>query len=88
MQGAVTKQKKVSKQKNNNTESMRSSRAQSIDSKDDEGRHLSSEVSRSRLTLCIVGSGGVGKSSLTVRYLHGHFPEVGSDLAKSENFCK
>lgn len=29
-----------------------------------------------RLTICVVGSGGVGKSSLTVRYLQGHFPEV------------
>ena len=33
-------------------------------------------VSKGRLTLCVVGSGGVGKSSLTVRYLHGNFPEV------------
>ncbi len=29
-----------------------------------------------RLTICVVGSGGVGKSSLVTRYLHGHFPEV------------
>ncbi len=29
-----------------------------------------------RLTFCVVGNGGVGKSSLTVRYLQGHFPEV------------
>ena len=29
-----------------------------------------------RLTLCVVGSGGVGKSSLTCRYLQGDFPEV------------
>ena len=34
-------------------------------------------LSKRRLTVCVVGSGGVGKSSLTVRYLQGHFPEVG-----------
>lgn len=34
--------------------------------------------SEKRLTICVVGSGGVGKSSLTVRYLQGHFPEVSS----------
>ena len=33
-------------------------------------------TSKRRLTVCVVGSGGVGKSSLTVRYLHNHFPEV------------
>lgn len=33
-------------------------------------------VSKGKLTLCVVGSGGVGKSSLIIRYLHGHFPEV------------
>ena len=37
-------------------------------------------VSKSRLTLCVVGSGGVGKSSLTIKYLHGHFPEVNNVL--------
>ena len=37
----------------------------------------SEAVSNERLTLCVIGSGGVGKSSLTIRYLHGHFPEVG-----------
>ncbi len=31
---------------------------------------------KKKLTLCVVGSGGVGKSSLTVRYLQGHFSEV------------
>ena len=35
-----------------------------------------SPLSKRRLTICIVGSGGVGKSSLTVRYLQGTFPEV------------
>lgn len=58
-----------------NKELMRSSRALSIDSKDDEALG-STQVSKGRLTLCVVGSGGVGKSSLTVRYLHGRFPEV------------
>jgi GTPase SAR1 family protein len=33
-------------------------------------------ISKGRLTLCLVGSGGVGKSSFTIRYLHGHFPEA------------
>ena len=33
-------------------------------------------LSKRRLTVCVVGSGGVGKSSLTIRYLQGHFPEV------------
>lgn len=33
-------------------------------------------ISNRRLTICVVGSGGVGKSSLVTRYLHGHFPEV------------
>ena len=33
-------------------------------------------VSKRRLTICVVGSGGVGKSSLVTRYLHGHFPEA------------
>ena len=33
-------------------------------------------LSKRRLTICVVGSGGVGKSSLTVRYLNNHFPEV------------
>ena len=32
--------------------------------------------SKRRITICVVGSGGVGKSSLTVRYLNNHFPEV------------
>nr|ABD65422.1 Rap1-like [Suberites domuncula] len=32
-------------------------------------------TSKRKLTLCVVGSGGVGKSSLTVRYLQGQFPE-------------
>lgn len=57
---------------------MRSSRALSIESRDDISSHSPPEESRSRLTLCVVGSGGVGKSSLTVKYLHGHFPEVNS----------
>lgn len=34
------------------------------------------KTSKRRLTICVVGSGGVGKSSLTVRYLNNHFPEV------------
>ena len=34
--------------------------------------------SKRRITICVVGSGGVGKSSLTVRYLNNHFPEVSS----------
>lgn len=34
------------------------------------------QTSKRRLTICVVGSGGVGKSSLTVRYLNNHFPEV------------
>ena len=34
------------------------------------------KLCKRRLTVCVVGSGGVGKSSLTIRYLHGHFPEV------------
>lgn len=33
-------------------------------------------VADKRLTICVIGSGAVGKSSLTVRYLQGHFPEV------------
>lgn len=33
-------------------------------------------VSHRRLTICVIGSGGVGKSSLTLRYINGHFPEV------------
>lgn len=33
-------------------------------------------TSKRKLTLCVVGSGGVGKSSITIRYLQGHFPEV------------
>ena len=33
-------------------------------------------VSKRRLTICVIGSGGVGKSSLTLRYINGHFPEV------------
>ena len=33
-------------------------------------------LSTRRLTICVVGSGGVGKSSLTVRFLKGIFPEV------------
>jgi small GTP-binding protein len=32
-------------------------------------------LSKRRLTICVVGSGGVGKSSLTVRFLKGIFPE-------------
>lgn len=36
----------------------------------------SQQPSKRRLTICVVGSGGVGKSSLTVRYLNNHFPEV------------
>ena len=35
-----------------------------------------SELSKRRLTVCVVGSGGVGKSSITLRYLNGQFPEV------------
>lgn len=33
--------------------------------------------------LCVVGSGGVGKSSLTIRYLKNEFTEVGSHLSLS-----
>ena len=33
-------------------------------------------VSHRRLTVCVIGSGGVGKSSITLRYINGHFPEV------------
>ena len=33
-------------------------------------------LSLRRLTICVVGMGGVGKSSLTLRYMNGHFPEV------------
>ena len=33
-------------------------------------------TSKRRLAVCVVGSGGVGKSSFTVRYLQNHFPEV------------
>ena len=42
------------------------------------GPSTTSEVSSpgNRLILCVIGSGGVGKSSLTIRYLHGQFPEV------------
>lgn len=32
--------------------------------------------SKRKLTICVIGSGGVGKSSLTLRYINGHFPEV------------
>lgn len=48
-------------------------RSYSSDSDCANGHQPSSEK---RLTICVVGSGGVGKSSLTVRYLQGHFPEV------------
>ena len=41
------------------------------------------QASKRRLTICVVGSGGVGKSSLTVRYLNNHFPEV----CVTENTC-
>lgn len=34
------------------------------------------KLSKRRLTVCVVGSGGVGKSSITLRYINGHFPEV------------
>ena len=33
-------------------------------------------LSKRRLTICVVGSGGVGKSSLTIRFLKGVFSEV------------
>ena len=33
-------------------------------------------LSKSRLSICVVGTGGVGKSSLTLRYTSGSFPEV------------
>lgn len=39
------------------------------------------QPSKRRLTICVVGSGGVGKSSLTVRYLNNHFPEVSEKKA-------
>ena len=48
-------------------------RSHSSESDSANGHQPSSEK---RLTICVVGSGGVGKSSLTVRYLQGHFPEV------------
>ena len=32
--------------------------------------------SERRLTICVVGSGGVGKSSITMRFINGVFPEV------------
>lgn len=35
-----------------------------------------SELSKRRLTICVVGSGGVGKSSITLRYLNEQLPEV------------
>ena len=46
------------------------------------GPSTTSEVSSpgNRLILCVIGSGGVGKSSLTIRYLHGQFPEVSINL--------
>lgn len=47
-------------------------------SEQDCSRQQSDVISKGRLTLCVVGSGGVGKSSLTIRYLQGHFPEVGN----------
>ena len=33
-------------------------------------------LSKRPLTVCVVGSGGVGKSSLTIRFLKGVFTEV------------
>ena len=33
-------------------------------------------LAKRKLTICVIGSGGVGKSSLTLRYINGHFPEV------------
>ena len=49
-------------------------RVRSYSSESDSNGHQPS--AEKRLTICVVGSGGVGKSSLTVRYLQGHFPEV------------
>ena len=36
----------------------------------------STPLSKRPLTICVVGSGGVGKSSLTIRFLKGTFSEV------------
>lgn len=48
---------------------------------------LETPLSKRRLTFCVVGSGGVGKSSLTVRYLNGHFPEVGGRVCVLYTLC-
>ena len=38
--------------------------------------HVGLEADDHRITLCVVGSGGVGKSCVTVRYLKDEFIEV------------
>ncbi len=53
-------------------------RLRSYSSESDSANGHQPSSSEKRLTICVVGSGGVGKSSLTVRYLQGHFPEVSS----------
>ena len=36
---------------------------------------MASPYNNPRLCVCVVGSGGVGKSSITVRFLEDRFPE-------------
>ena len=62
-----------------------SGRGRASSSESDSNSHQ--PTAEKRLTICVVGSGSVGKSSLTVRYLQGHFPEVLLKIMLSDISC-